>query len=751
MKRSLKFKRSSIVGLGITFLVIIAYLLDPAFLKFMELKSLDLKFQTRGNLQPGNETVIVSIDEKSLDELGRWPWSRDIQAMLVDKVAEYGARVIAFDAVFSEPDTNPGLDKIRDFKDSFKAKANTDATFFAWLNRVEKEADTDQQFADALQQSERTILGYFFHFSDQGLEHLEKELLESSFENIRGSHYNAIRFASEEAKSAYFRSAYAVESNISILSKAASGSGFFSLVVDEDGAVRRIPLIVSYKDAFFPPLSIQSLKLYLNKQVSFYIQEYGVEYVEIGDILIPTDKQGQLLINYYGPKNTFPHYSATDIINKRVPKNSLKDKIVIIGTTAVGIYDLRITPFQKNYPGVEIHATVIDNILHQRFLMQPEWIGVIDLLAIFIGGFIVTFFIAKANVFRSLGLTFLLGGIFLWFNFFLFQQGIQSSIIYPILNLSVVYVGITIYKLFTEGREKRFIKRAFGHYLSPVVIEQLVSDPGQLKLGGERKVLTAFFSDVAGFSTISEKLSPEELVELLNVYLTEMTDIIMKYKGTVDKFEGDAIISFFGAPVLFDDHAKRACLVSIEMQKRLKELRKQWKQEGKPELFVRIGLNTGPMVIGNMGSKSRMDYTMMGDSVNLAARLEGANKLYGTFNMISESTYNAAKEFVEVRKLDIIQVVGKSEPVTVYELICAKGELDPQHEKQLALFHDGLSYYSEQLWDKAINCFQTVLEKSSDPPSTIYIERCKKFKMKSLETSAVVDELWDGVYRMTEK
>ena len=745
MKLKLKFKKTSIIGLGITFSVIIAYLFDPAFLKFMELKSLDLKFQTRGNIQPGNETVIVSIDEKSLDELGRWPWSRDIQALLIDKVTEYGARVIAFDAVFSEPDTNPGLAKIRDFKDRFQVKPDTDPTFLTWLRRVEEESDTDQQFADAIQQSERTILGYFFHFSDKGLEHLGKDTLKSSFENIRGSHYNAIRFASEEAKSAYILPAYAVESNISKLSRAASGSGFFSFFTDEDGAIRRIPLIVSYEGAFFPPLSIQSLKLYLEKQVSFYIQEYGVESVEIGDIVIPTNGQGEMLINYYGPKNTFPHYSATDIINKRIPENSLKDKIVIIGPTAIGIYDLRITPFQKNYPGVEIHATVIDNILHQRFLVQPEWIGVIDLSTIFIGGFIVTFFIAKADVFRSLGLTFLFGGIFLWFNFFLFQQGIQSSIIYPLLNLSVVHAGITIYQLFTEGRERRFIKRAFGHYLSPTVIEQLVSNPGQLKLGGERKVLTAFFSDVAGFSTISEKLSPEELVELLNVYLTKMTDIILNYEGTVDKFEGDAIISFFGAPVPFDDHVKRACMVSIEMQKKLRELRVQWKNDGKPELFMRIGVNTGPMVVGNMGSKSRMDYTMMGDSVNLAARIEGANKLYGTFTMITENTYNAAKEFVEVRKLDIIRVLGKTEPVTVYELLCAKGELDPQHEKQIDLFHDGLSYYLEQQWDNAMNCFQTILEKSSDPPSTIYIERCEKFKTKPPESD------WDGVFSLTEK
>lgn len=746
MKSLFKLKITTLIGLGISFSIIITYFIDPAILKFIELKSLDLKFIARGNLQPGKETVIVAIDEKSLDELGRWPWSRDIQAKLVNKLTELGARVIAFDVMFSEPEINPGLSRIRDFKHKFQEKSGTDPLFVKWLQQVEKESDTDQQFADAIRESGRTILGYFFHFSGKGLEHLGKELLENSFENIRSSSYNTIRFSANAEESVDLPQSYAVESSIAVLSKAASGAGYFSFFTDEDGAIRKIPLIVGYKDYYFPPLPIQALKLYLKEQVSFYIPEYGVENITIGDIDVPTDDKGKLLINYYGPPNTFPHYSATDILNGRVPQTSLKDKIVLIGPTAFGTYDLRLTPFNKFYPGVEIHATVIDNILHQRFLMQPGWAPMVDIFAIFLGGFIVTFFFAKASAFLSLGLTFLLGIIFLGFNYyFLFLRGFQGGIVYPLLNLIVVYVSITIYRFFTEGKEKKFIKNAFSRYLSPAVIEQLVKNPSLLNLGGERKVLTAFFSDVAGFSSISEKLSPEELVELLNIHLTEMTDIIMKYGGTVDKFEGDAIIAFFGAPVPFEDHGKRACLASLEMQQRLVELRKQWKREGKSELYMRIGLNTGPMVVGNMGSKSRMDYTIMGDSVNLASRLEGANKQYGTFSMISESTYTAAKDFVETRKLDLIRVVGKSEPVTVYELVCMKGELDPGREKQIALFHDGLSCYFDQQWDRAIDCFQAVLKGENDSPSQSYIERCKKLKAGPPKGD------WDRVFTLTEK
>jgi len=745
MKFRPSLEKTSIISLALTALTVLLYFMDPAFLRFMEYKSLDLKFQARGILQPGSETVIVAVDEKSLDQVGRWPWSRDIQARLVRSLTEYGVRVIGLDFVFSEPETNPGLARIRELQTRLHSREGTDPEILRWIRQVKAEADTDQRFANALRRSGKTLLGYFFHFSEKGLEHLKKAGKERSFENIRATHYNAVRFAGGSSRTPPFQKVYAVESSISRLTRAASGGGFFSLFTDDDGAIRRIPLIVNYRDSFFPPLSLEALKLYLGKQVSFSVTEYGVERVEIGAISIPTDGEGKLLINYYGPQNTFPVYSAADILSHRVAVDSLKGKIVLVGATAIGIYDLRNTPFQKNYPGVEVNATVVDNILHQRFLAHPDWVVFIDLSAVGICGLLVALLTTRLSVLRSVGFIASLGLIFLSWNYFLFRQGIQSSLIYPLLNLILVYAGVSLYKLFTEGREKRFIKGAFSHYLSPEVIGQLVANPDLLKLGGERKVLTAFFSDVAGFSTISERLSPEELVELLNRYLTEMTDIIMKFHGTVDKFEGDAIIAFYGAPLPFEDHATRACLAGLEMQERLGQLRDQWQREGRPELFVRMGINTGPMVVGNMGSASRMDYTMMGDSVNLASRLEGANKPYGTHIMISENTFQQARDAVEARKLDMIQVVGKAEPVTVYELLARKGELGPAMQKKIDLFHTGLSSYLEQQWDTAIRYFESVLRIGEDAPSLVYIQRCKMFQSRPPERG------WDGVFHLTEK
>jgi adenylate cyclase len=344
---------------------------------------------------------------------------------------------------------------------------------------------------------------------------------------------------------------------------------------------------------------------------------------------------------------------------------------------------------------------------------------------------------------------FLVAGIggYLVIDYTLFtSRGLWLHSVYPVFTQIFVYTGITLYQYSFEFRQKRFIKTAFSQYLAPPVVNQLIENPSLLKLGGERKVLTAFFSDVVGFSTISEKLSPDELVGLLNSYLTEMTDIIMKYEGTVDKFEGDAIIAFFGAPIPFEDHARRACMVALEMQNRLVEMRAQWRQEGKHELYMRIGLNTGLMVIGNMGSKMRMDYTIMGDSVNLASRLEGVNKEYNTQTMISQYTYDQIKEDFEVRELDNIRVAGRNEPVKIYELLDKKGRVDAKVLEVLRHFNQGIVFYQDRQWQEAMLCFEKALEiNEQDGPSATYYERCSQFLKNPPPKN------WDGVFTMATK
>jgi len=435
------------------------------------------------------------------------------------------------------------------------------------------------------------------------------------------------------------------------------------------------------------------------------------------------------------------------VLDGKVGKKELENKIILVGGTAAGIHDIHTSPYGPLYPGVEVHASVIENLIQQDYLLRPEWLSVFDIAMILASGILLGWISTHFKAYAMAVMLVLGVGGYLAFDFYLFtQKGLWINTIYPVFTQIFVYSGITVFKFGFEEREKRFIKGAFSQYLAPAVVNQLMDNPALLKLGGERKTITSFFSDVAGFSSISEKLKPEELVHLLNNYLTEMTDIIKKYEGTVDKFEGDAIIAFFGAPISYEDHAKRTCFVAIEMQNRLAELRVKWKQEGKHELFMRIGVNTGPAVVGNMGSLTRMDYTMMGDSVNLSARLEGVNKQYKTETMISQFTYEGAKDYIEVRELDLIRVVGKNEPVKIFELLDRKGKVDPKKMEVLNFYNQGYELYKNRMWNEAAECFEKALTiDETDGPSLTFFERCITFQVHPPS-----DE-WDGVFSMGVK
>lgn len=417
----------------------------------------------------------------------------------------------------------------------------------------------------------------------------------------------------------------------------------------------------------------------------------------------------------------------------------------IIGLTATGTQDLGVTPLSSQYLMVGTYHNVVNTILQNKFIHKIPTIFnmVIALLISIMMGLI----IQRLNARQSL-VTIIIGFIVLniilvfafvirqvWFD----QLGISLAFLLPSLSISAL-------KFISEESQKRFIKNAFAHYLSPKVIDTIIQNPDSFKLGGESRIITTFFSDVAKFSTISEKLTPTELVSLLNEYLSEMTDIILRYDGTVDKYEGDAIMAFWGAPHFLPDHAARACFAAIDMQKRLVELRAQWRNAGKDELFVRIGMNTGEAVVGNMGSRTRMDYTAMGDSVNLASRLEGANKFYGTSIMISENVYREVKDLVVVRPLDKIRVVGKAEPITVYELICRKEEISPEISELLSIYLEAHEYFTKRDWNKARAAFKAALKiNPNDGPSLKFIERCTEYLKNPPSKN------WDGVYSLKAK
>jgi adenylate cyclase len=519
------------------------------------------------------------------------------------------------------------------------------------------------------------------------------------------------------------------------------------MLPDEDGVVRWIPLAIQCGADTYAPLSVQTVWHYLDRpQLMVQVAAHGIEGIRLGERLIPTDENGQMLINYRGPERTFPQYSVTDILQDRIPKGTFQDKLVLVGATAIGIYDVRNTPFSGIFPGVEIHATAIDNILTTRFLEKPEWTKIYDVLAILIMGLAVGIVIPRLRAIK--GAFFAIGLFVLHIvagQWLFTHAALWVNLVYPLLTLVLLYTAFTVYHYLTEERERKKIKGAFSHYVSSSVVNEMLEDPEKLRLGGAKRDLSVLFSDIRGFTTIAEGMTPEDLVQLLNEYLTVMTDIVFKYEGTLDKYMGDALMAIYGAPLDQRDHALRACHSAIEMMEGLKKLNQKWIREEKKPLDIGIGINTGLMMVGNMGSEQLFDYTVMGDSVNLSARLEGANKTYQTNILISEFTYERVKQDFACMELDSVRVKGKRLPVKIYQLV---GERDlPEAQKEaIERFHRALELYKKQQWDEAIALFQTVT--TIDPgvrAAQLYIQRSLELKISPPPPD------WDGVFTMTSK
>lgn len=754
MKKIIRFIKKFIRlnPITITLLAIVlgsfAFFSGIRFLDIMELKTIDLRFAARGKVSPGSEVVMAVIDEKSLDKEGKWVWPRSKLADLVTKLSKAGARVVALDIGFLEPDDKRIVQTINSIKQEVKKSRIQNTKFEHFLENLEYKSDNDRLLVEAIiNSSSRVVLGYFFHMSLAESGHLNEADIQIHQENIRGSRHKLVRYASAASHNVPLIEAKMPQSNIKMVSNATDLSGFFNIFPDRDGVVRRIPAVIKFREALYAPLSIVSASAYFNHPISVNVTDHGIKGINISQLYIPTDEWGKILINYRGPEKTFPHISITDILTESVPENILKDKIVLVGATAVGIFDLRVTPFGTVFPGIEVHANIVDSILANDFLYQPAWAAIFDIMAIIVAGLFLGIILPRAGVISgALAGTFLFCGHILLCQYLFSSKGLILNLVYPLSVMIFVYVAITAYKYLAEAKQKKFIKDAFSTYLAPSVVSQLIQFPENLVLGGEKRVITALFSDVQEFTSISEKLTPEELVDLLNEFLTEMTDIILKYEGTVDKFEGDAIIAFFGAPNPLDNQAEVACRACIEMQKRLAELRSKWRTEEKPELKMRIGLCTGPAVVGNMGSKNRMDYTMMGDTVNTAARLEAVNKVYGSFTLVGDSTYRSAGDNIITREIDSVLVAGKEDPVTIYEIIGYPEDVDDRMQEAANHYAEGLEAYRNQDWNRALIFFNKALEATPDDgPSKIMLNRCNEYKVNP------PDRDWNGVFTMLTK
>jgi len=734
------------VGFLIIILSLIIYGVGIPFFQIMELKAFDFHFLSRGVIEPTGEVVIIAIDEKSIDKFGRWPWQRKRIAELIDKLNGYEAKVVAFDIVFSEPDESSGINIVKDLKGRLKNKSRDVASA---IELVEREADNDKRLAEALRKNPSIIIGYYFFTSKDEIKHIAKneETRGDKPLYINSSKFTSIRNIEKDVPMPELLTAVGVEENIPVISEAAGDFGYFNIVPDSDGTVRWVPLAISHGENVFPHLSLEAVRKYADSPPLFLnVAGYGVDSISIGNETIPTDEKGRLLINFRGPQKTFPHYSFSDVVDGVVPADALKDKIVLVGATATGIYDMRVIPYEGTFPGVEIHANIIDNILQGDFIHRPEWILVFDLLAILLLGISLSVLIPRIRSVYAAMLTISLIVFYIITNNYIFNKwNMWLTEVYPIFTIIFVSGGVTIFQFMTEEREKRKIGMAFSHYVSPSLMNEILKDPKKLVLGGEEKRLTVLFSDIRGFTTISEGLKPQVLVKLINDYLTPMTDIILKNGGTIDKYMGDAIMAFWGAPVWQEDHHIRACRTALEMLKKLGELQAVWEKSGIPKLEIGVGISTGKVTVGNMGSTTRFDYTVMGDTVNLGSRLEGLNKEYGTYIIAPKYTYEDVKTGFIFRQLDWVKVKGKERPIKIYELMGEKN--DGSKLKEISeMFESGLKSYMERDWDKAKGYFHNVLKvRDDDEPSKVFLSRVDMLRKTELPPD------WDGVFIMTKK
>ena len=616
-----------------------------------------------------------------------------------------------------------------------------------FIRQSRHNADNDLILAEEIRDSKIPIvLGYFFHNNEESLGYtLDQAEIDKRLEKLSSSRYS-VWFAPGVDTSPAPR-AYAPEGNLEIFTKVADFSGYFNVFPDPDGVVRWIPLTIQCDGEQFPPLSLLCAWLYRGRPSKMVkVDHYGITGIKMGDYLVPSNEKGEMLINYRGPSETFTHYSITDILQGSLPKGTFKDKIVLVGPTAVGVYDLRNTPFSTVFPGVEVHATVIDNILRQDFLVKPKWVKIYDLLAIILlcvlAGLVLPRLSAVTGILFVSGLFVL---HWLTAKWLFVGSGVWVNVVYPLLGLCLTYTSLTVYHFMTEERERKRIKGAFSFYVSKSVMNEMLQNPDRLKLGGEKKDLTVLFSDIRGFTNISEGMTPEELVGLLNEYLTVMTDIVFKYDGTLDKYIGDAIMAIYGAPISREDHPASACRSALHMMTELQRLNERWIGEGKKPVDIGIGINTGTMMVGNMGSEQRFDYTVMGDAVNLGSRLEGANKEYRSNILISESTYGRVKDEFVCMEVDTIRVVGKNIPVKIYQLL-GHEKVPDTCSRAVDCFQKGLESYKGRKWDEAVAYFKMVKDfDKSLLAADEYVKRCALLKKNPPPAD------WDGIFTLKSK
>jgi adenylate cyclase len=712
------------------------------FIDQMELLAYDarLLMTMPGDIDP--RIVIVDIDEESLAAEGQWPWRRDRLAEMLDTLFDhYKVSLVAFDIVFAEPDDKSGLRSLQELADG---RLKSDSAFQSEFEQLREDLDFDARFAASMK-NRPVILGYYFNRrAEGGTDVTAGSLPQPTF--IKGSF---------QGKRIAFREAQGFGSNLAIFQEAAAGAGHFNPWLDRDGVVRRVPMLYSYEDQQYESLSLAVVRTLLGAKRTEPVyapvpfgsrRNYsGLEWLRVGDRLVPVDEHLQSLVPYRGRQGSYPYVSAADVLERTADMSALEGGVILVGTTAPGLLDLRSAPVQNGFPGVEIHANLISGILENRIKENPAYtlgaeVAILAVVGIALALMLPLLTPLWANIGTLIALIFSIAA-----NLAIWQF---SNLVLPIasglLLILFLFMFNMSYGYFVETRGKRQLTGLFGQYVPPELVDEMAADPESYSMEGESREMSVLFSDVRGFTTVSEGLEPRELTALMNEFLTPMTAVIHNYRGTIDKYMGDAIMAFWGAPLEDRDHARHAVVAGMEMIRRMTELDETFKTRGWPALRIGVGINTGVMNVGNMGSEFRMAYTVLGDAVNLGSRLEGLTKGYGVSIIVSEDTARAVPEYAYL-ELDRVRVKGKDKPVGIYQPLCLREQVSKDTKDELKLYREALKYYRSQNWDMAELQFLSLFKASQRYLYKMYAERVAFFRTSPPPTD------WGGVFTHTTK
>jgi adenylate cyclase len=695
-------------------------------------------FSLKGSAPHGldDRITILDIDEASLKAIGRWPWSRDRMASLVDRLYnDYGIAAMGFDVIFAEPDISSGIATLDQLA---KKDFAGDAQFLKRYSRLRPELDYDGRFAATLA-GKTLALGYYF---------ITPGLPEGVTGALPPANLPATAMGGSEKS---LVEAIGYGANLSRFQAAAGIAGYFSVLPDPDGTIRKIHLLTRYQGGLYESFSAATLRAAMGgdplaagvEESGFLGRAYPQPWVEVAGIRLNLNADGSAWVPYRAGA-PFPYVSAKDVLAGKTDKGVLENRVVLVGSTAPGLADLRVTPFSSAFPGVEIHAHMIAGMLDGDTGYTPAWGPDASLVVTLVAGLLLAISLPLIGPIYGLGLSFLLLAGMVTGQYAAWQKHWVLPMAGPLVTVLGLYLLSTAYGFLAETRNKRQITKLFGQYVPPELADKMSQDPTHYSMEGQSREMTVLFSDIRGFTNFSEKLPPTELAEVLNTYLSRMTAIVQQHRGTIDKYIGDAVMAFWNAPLDMADHAESAVQTALDMQAALPALNEQFAARGWPEVKIGVGVNTGRMSVGNMGSEFRLSYTVMGDAVNLGSRLEGITKQYGVGILVTKTTVEADPRHVFM-KIDDVRVKGKEQPVAIYEPLGLKETVESAEIDKGQRFEQAFAAYQRQQWDEAETLLGTLNTESPRALYDIYLERIAHFR------EAPPPENWDGVFVYTTK